>query len=224
MSFQVSTVALLPVLSRETLAAHCLFIDVESVRDTDGNETGEFALVLRSRDKAVIGKTDKPELCVHVFNDKTGAPVPMPIIVGDDKAELDSAAAQLIAFYSASPDTAIADRLALVTSDAAQSALPLAISIFGVRSRIEKIPNTEGKTRLRNGWKFGAWNDGAPTSFVRSAKDDEALAKAAQVLNNADAMKRAATDAIASNPALAGFAPDALMAMMQSVLATMGAK
>jgi hypothetical protein len=245
MSFQVSTVSLLPVLARESLAAHSLLIDVERIAPSeDGYILGRnpegitdaggdcWGLVLRSNDKAIVGKSDNTENCPYIFNDRTGAPVPLPILIGDDRAELETAARECLDYYDVLPKTPMADRLAKVQSDAGQSALPLVIAVFGVGAR-RTIDANSGAIKPRSSWHFGQWSNGNYIARIESDKaraarelkeNQEKLAKLERLLNNREAMKEHMTAVITAKPESAGKSPSELESMVNDLLAVFAPK
>jgi hypothetical protein len=135
-----------------------------------------FALVIRSQDKAVVGKTDRPEACAFKFNDNAGRMIPYVVATSPTRAVLDKAAAQLIAFYSAPASASFSERFDPM-GDAARAVLPVVMSVFGIAPR------------TRNGWKVGS------VKLLQPAKPD-AIRVAAKSLNNRDAV--ALSDAVAN--------------------------
>ena len=164
--FSVLSTAVDSVLSLKSFASHSAYFDVEA--HAEG-----FALVMRSTDKSIIGKTDKPDSAELLFNDKTGAPVPFPLVTSADRTALENAALHLVAFYSS--DASFSARYAGL-GEVARSVLPLAMSIFGAKSR------------KRNGWKVGSVT---AINTLAEKKQAEALSAAAKLLRNKDALMSA---------------------------------
>src|SRR5665213_1478606 len=122
-SFSVVLTGIDSLFARKSFAAHNALFDVEP-------RNNEFALVVRSDDKFAIGRTNSPERCEFCFNDETGAAVPFALATSADRAILDGAANELIAFYSAPKSDLYSARIALL-GEVSRAVLPLVISVFG---------------------------------------------------------------------------------------------
>jgi hypothetical protein len=191
------------IIARKSWGAHDFYADVEARSD------GTHALIVRSNDKTIIGRTNTPGDAELLFNDSTGAFVPFVVATSDDASALASAAAQLIAFYSAEAATfsARVDAMGQVARDV----LPGILAVWGSRQRV-KTP-AGGKT----GWKVGSLHD---ANRAASAKQSAAIAEAAKCLNNADALA-AALQTVSGN-AGTPLSPE-LLAMVQQVWSMVGA-
>jgi hypothetical protein len=170
-SFTVIADAINPLLISKPAAKHVL-LDTESV------STG-FALVVRSEDKAVIGKTDRPAACAHLFNDAAGRMIPYILATSPTRAVLDKAAAQLIAFYSAPASASFSDRFNPMGA-VARAVLPMLVAVFGIQPR------------NRNGWRVGS------AKLLEPAAQRDFVQRAARRFNDLDALNDAVANAAGS--------------------------
>lgn len=201
MSFSTISAALDTMLAHKSLAVHDCLIDCETLPD------GLFAIVLRSRDKAVIGRTNTPDDCIYRLSDRAGAPVPFTVLTGDDKAQIDTAAQELRAFYAVKPDATFSARFNAL-GECARAALPFALALFGTSGRLDE------KGKRRNGWALGTFHELSAAGAKAKAEQREAdIAAAAKALHNADAL----TAAIQRQSP--GKVPAELLAMVNSIIA-----
>jgi len=214
MSFTLLAGAVDSVLARKSFSAHDFFVDVEAYDAANPRASADaamFGLVIRSRDKTVIGKTNTPadaELC---FSDNAGRSVPFIVAEapaapdGSAPAVLADAAAQLIAFYTA--DTAFSVRYAAL-GDCARAVLPIALAVFGAKSR------------KRNGWKVGSLH---ASNTKAAEKRNAEIAEAAKVLNNADALAAALASISGNGPTAGAPLSPELLALVKNVWSMVGA-
>jgi hypothetical protein len=187
-------------------ATHGIFIDVEAAAGA-----AAFNLVVRSKDKTIVGKTKTPEKAEKRFNDATGAHVPILVATADTREPLDTVAAQLLAFYST--DGAYSVRWGAMNPEAREVAAML-LPVFGWR-KLNK-----------NGWKVGslvalskAETESAQKSALESLRN---LQKAAATLNTGAGLVGAAAMTGIDLSALQGIDPAALQSSVAAILASLG--
>jgi len=126
------------------IVSHACYVDVEP------GERG-YLLVLRGRDRAV-GRSRRSPNDVLILSDDRGIPLPISIMMGDDRVEMERAGMEIIEFYSAAPSAPFSERINKLGA-CASAALSMAILVFGARTRMGS------DCKPRNGWGLGSFHD-----------------------------------------------------------------
>jgi hypothetical protein len=181
-------------------AVHGIMLDVEAQGDG-------FALVVRSKDKTVVGQTKTPDRAEKRFNDATGARTSLVVATDSTRDTLDKCAGELLGFYTS--EAGFAERFGALSVES-QRLMGVVGGVFGAQ-------------RLnRNGWKCGSFHAINDATAQAQAKDAvEALRKiqkAASALNNSDVMRKALVDAGADS----AVTPDQLQAAIAALLGGIG--